>query len=59
MSSRDDELTTEPSGRLRGTRRVYVVDGSVFPALPSKGLTFTMMANANRIACGIREELRR
>ena len=27
----------------------YVVDGSVFPTLPSKGLTFTMMANANRI----------
>lgn len=57
MSTRDDELTTDPAGLLRGTRRVYIADGSVFPALPSKGLTFTMMANANRIACGIREGL--
>jgi choline dehydrogenase-like flavoprotein len=49
MSVRDEPLTTDPAGRLRGTKRVVVVDGSVFPALPSKGLTFTMMANANRI----------
>jgi choline dehydrogenase-like flavoprotein len=49
MSVRDEPLTTDRDGRLRGTKRVVVVDGSVFPALPSKGLTFTMMANANRI----------
>ena len=53
MSDRDERLTTDRDGMLRGTKRVYVVDGSVFPALPSKGLTFTMMANANRIATGI------
>lgn len=50
MSDRDEPLTTDRDGKLRGTRAVYVVDGSVFPKLPSKGLTFTMMANANRIA---------
>jgi choline dehydrogenase-like flavoprotein len=53
MTHRDEPLTTDRDGKLRGTRAVYVVDGSVFPALPSKGLTFTMMANANRIATGI------
>jgi hypothetical protein len=50
MTDRDEPLTTDRDGKLRGTQRVYVVDGAVFPALPSKGLTFTMMANANRIA---------
>lgn len=53
MSNKDEPLTTDRDGLLRGTKRVFVVDGSVFPALPSKGLTFTMMANANRIGAGI------
>src|SRR6185436_18956260 len=48
MTVQQADLTTDPSGRLRPTRAVYVADGSVFPRLPSKGLTFTMMANANR-----------
>lgn len=46
---------TDPSGRLHGTRGVYVADAATFPRLPSKNLTFTIMANAMRIA----EELRR
>lgn len=53
MSDRDEPLTTDRDGKLRGTRAVYVVDGSVFRTLPSKGLTFTMMANANRIGTAI------
>jgi GMC oxidoreductase len=53
MTNRDEPLTTDRDGALRGTRRVFVVDGAVFPSLPSKGLTFTMMANANRIATAI------
>ncbi len=56
-TSSEDRLTTDPAGRLRATRRVFLVDGSVFPDLPSKGLTFTMMANANRIGCHVRKEL--
>ena len=53
MTNRDEPLSTDRDGLLRGTKQVYVVDGSVFPSLPSKGLTFTMMANANRIGAGI------
>ncbi len=50
MSRDEKKLTVDIYGRLRETRSVYIVDGSVFPYLSSKGLTFTMMANANRIA---------
>jgi len=58
MSAKDEELTTDREGRLHRTKRVYVADGSVFPSLPSKGLTFTMMANADRIGCHVRSALR-
>jgi choline dehydrogenase-like flavoprotein len=57
MTARDDELTTDPRGRLRPTRHVYLADGSVFPSLPSKGLTFTMMANADRIGAQLCADL--
>lgn len=40
-------------GRLEGTRSVYVCDGSCFPHLPARNLTFTIMANAHRIATGL------
>ncbi|HLL23486.1 MAG TPA: GMC oxidoreductase [Kofleriaceae bacterium] len=53
MQHADAPLTTDRDGQLRGMKRVFVVDGSVFPTLPSKGLTFTMMANANRIGAGL------
>ncbi len=56
--ARDDDLTTDKHGRLRRARNVYIADGSVFPSLPSKGLTFTMMANADRIGCHLRTVLR-
>jgi choline dehydrogenase-like flavoprotein len=49
MSESGADLTTGSDGRLAGTRAVYVVDGSVLPYLPAKGLTFTLMANANRV----------
>ncbi|MDB4962294.1 MAG: hypothetical protein JWP01_2293 [Myxococcales bacterium] len=58
MSAKDEELTTDKHGRLHRTRAIYVADGSVFPSLPSKGLTFTMMANADRIGCHVRSTLR-
>jgi len=57
MTTAQRELTTEPNGRLRGTRAVYVADGAVFPRLPSKGLTFTMMANADRVGTHLRQRL--
>jgi choline dehydrogenase-like flavoprotein len=58
MAAEGGELTTEPSGRLRATRSVYLADGSVFPRLPSRGLTFTMMANADRIGVALARTLR-
>jgi len=49
MSREERELTCDSSCRLRGTRAVYVADGAVFPYLPAKGLTATIMANADRV----------
>ena len=57
MTRDDRPWTTGVDGRLAGTRAVRVADGSVFPALPSRGLTFTMMANARRIGCALRDEI--
>ncbi|MBC7928513.1 MAG: GMC family oxidoreductase [Bryobacteraceae bacterium] len=45
---------TRPDGSLYGFRRVYVVDGAVFPRLPAKNLTLTIMANAMRVASQLR-----
>jgi choline dehydrogenase-like flavoprotein len=45
----DAPLTCDTEGRLRPTRAVYVADGSVFPWLPPKGLTFNIMAHADRV----------
>ena len=53
----DRELTCDAECRLRGSRAVYLADGSVFPYLPAKGLTFTLMANANRVGTLVAERL--
>jgi len=45
----DDPLTCDGASRLRATRAVYLADGSIFPWLPPKGLTFNIMANADRV----------
>ena len=50
VSTAERELTCDPDCRLRGTRSVYLADGSVFPFLPAKGLTLSIMANADRVA---------
>lgn len=42
---------------MNNTNNVYIIDGSVFPALPAKNLTFTIMANAMRAAHKINKEL--
>lgn len=41
---------TDKSGLLYGTKNVYIIDAANFPYLPSKNHTFTLMANAMRIA---------
>jgi choline dehydrogenase-like flavoprotein len=57
MTPSGGDLTCELDGRLRGTESVHLADGSLFARLPSAGLTFTMMANANRIGEIIRDDL--
>jgi hypothetical protein len=49
---------TAPDGRLGTTRHVYVADAASFPSLPSKNLTFTIMANAQRIGAKLADRLR-
>lgn len=42
--------TVDPTCRSRDFENLWIADGSTFPALPAKNLTFTLMANARRIA---------
>jgi choline dehydrogenase-like flavoprotein len=58
ITAEDRPLTCERDSRLRGTRAVYLADGSVFPWLPPKGLTFNIMANADRVGAILAERLR-
>lgn len=48
-----EPLTLSRDGRLAGSRRVFVADGSGFTYLPAKGLTLSLMANAYRTAQGL------
>jgi hypothetical protein len=43
-------FTATPEGRSRDFQNLWLVDGTTFPSLPAKNLTFTLMANAARIA---------
>lgn len=45
---------THIDGRLWNSKRVFVVDGSVLPSLPPLNHSLTLMANARRIASGIK-----
>lgn len=47
-----------PDGRLNNTRNIFIADGSVFPSLPAKNLSFTIMAIARRVAAGVAERLK-
>ena len=37
-------------GRPHGLSRIHLVDSTTFPTIPSTTITFTVMANAHRIA---------
>ncbi len=50
ISPAGGEFTVTQNCRSNDFENLFVVDGSVFPALPSKNLTFTLMANATRVA---------
>ncbi|HEX4349808.1 MAG TPA: NAD(P)-binding protein [Verrucomicrobiae bacterium] len=43
-------LETDILGRLPGWRRIHLVDASVLPDIPATQITFSVMANAHRIA---------
>jgi choline dehydrogenase-like flavoprotein len=40
----------DPSGRLYGTRQVFIADSASFSSLSAKNMSLGMMANAMRIA---------
>ena len=44
------ELETDLLGRPTGWQRLHLVDASIFPTIPATTLTFSVMANAHRIA---------
>ncbi len=50
FSDKRQKLHLAPSGKLYGTKSVFVADSSGFKYLPGKGLTFTIMANAYTVA---------
>lgn len=43
-------LETDTLGRLPAWRRVHLVDASILPEIPATQITFSVMANAHRIA---------
>jgi choline dehydrogenase-like flavoprotein len=50
MTDKTSGPSTDASCRSRDFENLYFVDGTTFPDLPAKNLTFTMMANATRVA---------
>jgi choline dehydrogenase-like flavoprotein len=50
MSARPGPLQTDTLGRPRGWQRLHVVDATVLPSIPATTITFSVMANAHRIA---------
>jgi choline dehydrogenase-like flavoprotein len=50
MNTERRPLSTSPLGESHDLAGLYFADGSTFPFLPAKNLTFTLMANADRIA---------
>ncbi len=50
MSEKKGTFTTSGHCQSHDFNNLYFVDGTTFPFLPAKQLTFTMMANAVRVA---------
>lgn len=50
MSREERPFTTDGNGGSRDLKNLWFIDGATFPFLPAKNLTFTLMANAVRIA---------
>ena len=50
MRGNPQALETDTLGRLPSMDRVHLVDASVLPSIPATSITFSVMANAHRIA---------
>ncbi len=50
MRAQPGTLETDTLGRLPSMGRVHLVDASVLPTIPATAITFSVMANAHRIA---------
>jgi Choline dehydrogenase and related flavoproteins len=50
VSVEENAYTMDQDGRLHGTKRIFIADGSGLKYLPAKGLTLSLMANAHRVA---------
>ena len=50
MSVEPRPMTVSPGCRSHDFSNLYIADGATFPFLPAKNITFTLMANASRIA---------
>jgi choline dehydrogenase-like flavoprotein len=44
------EMRCDVNGRLNLLRNVYIADGAAFPTLPSKSITLSLAAHADRVA---------
>jgi hypothetical protein len=50
MSRSNSDYTTSEYCQSHDFNNLYIVDGTTFPFLPAKNITFTLMANAVRVA---------
>jgi choline dehydrogenase-like flavoprotein len=50
MSTMNKARTVSPACRSHDFSNLYIADGASYPFLPAKNITFTLMANASRIA---------
>jgi choline dehydrogenase-like flavoprotein len=50
MRENPEKGETDVLGRPAGFRRVHLIDASVFPSIPASTITFSVMANAHRVA---------
>lgn len=50
MSAAARPHTVSPDGRSHDFGNLYIADGASYPFLPAKNITFTLMANAARVA---------
>ncbi len=50
MSRKSNGHTVSETCESHAVRNLYVVDGATYPFLPAKNITFTLMANAVRVA---------